>query len=199
MPKPFTQQEKKDIKERLIQSGLSYLGRYPIKHVMLDWIVRDVRISKGAFYLFFASKEALFFDCLMRIHNQTNAKILENIAKNKDKDKKQALLDVLLGMLKEVSQAPWLLRLDEEDYRTLVKKVGEDKLNNHFHEDKETGEKLLGLLGVRVKNIELVTASLRAIFLMFTNETEIGKDVLLDVMTLQTKALVDYIFRKELI
>ena len=199
MPKPFTETQKSMIKENLIHTGIKYLSMHPMKKIMLDWIVKDIGISKGAFYFFYDSKEALMFDCLMKIHEETNQRIFEEISKQEEKDKKSVLLRVLTTILIEVSKAPWLMSMDEDDYRLLAKKIGKEKLEEHFNQDSNMGEQVLAALGLKVKNLELVTASFRAIFLMFTNEKEIGEHIVFDVMMMQLKALIEHIFKEELV
>ena len=61
MPKPFTEQERRTIRDRLMDEGLKRFARQGVRAMRIDDLCRDVGIAKGSFYSFFASKEALFF------------------------------------------------------------------------------------------------------------------------------------------
>ena len=60
MPRAFAEQEKQAIRAALLGSGLAHFRRHGIRRARVDDICREVGISKGSFYAFFPSKEALF-------------------------------------------------------------------------------------------------------------------------------------------
>ena len=61
MPKPFTEKERKAIRQRLMELGLARFMRQGVRSLRIDELCRDAGIAKGSFYAFFDSKEALFF------------------------------------------------------------------------------------------------------------------------------------------
>ncbi len=61
MARPFSEAERTTIRHRLMQEGLKRFQRGGIRSMRIDELCRDVGISKGSFYAFFPSKEALFF------------------------------------------------------------------------------------------------------------------------------------------
>lgn len=60
MAKKFSDKEKEMIQERLLSKAEICWGKYGIKKTSVDELVRMAGISKGAFYLFYPSKELLF-------------------------------------------------------------------------------------------------------------------------------------------
>jgi AcrR family transcriptional regulator len=62
MPKPFSEQEKQMIQQRLLEKGHEFFCKHGLKKVNVEELAKAANISKGAFYQFFESKEALFMD-----------------------------------------------------------------------------------------------------------------------------------------
>lgn len=60
MPKAFSKTEKTKLRAALHRAGLARFAKAGIRATRIDDICRDVGISKGSFYAFYASKEDLF-------------------------------------------------------------------------------------------------------------------------------------------
>lgn len=69
MPKALSVQERETIQNLLKNEARQCLHTLGIKKTTVDELVRRVRIPKGTFYLFYPSKELLFFDVLLDFHN----------------------------------------------------------------------------------------------------------------------------------
>lgn len=61
MPRAYTDAEQVEIRRRLIDSGRTRFTQAGLDGVRIADLARDAEIGKGSFYLFFGSKEALFF------------------------------------------------------------------------------------------------------------------------------------------
>ena len=70
MPRGFTESEKEKIRENLIGACQKRWSRYGYKKTSVEELCRKAGISKGAFYLFFESKEALFCEALCRMQEE---------------------------------------------------------------------------------------------------------------------------------
>ena len=66
MPKAFTEQEKELIRKRLLEQGYKQFSAYGLRKTNIEEVASACGISKGAFYLFYPSKEALFMDVVER-------------------------------------------------------------------------------------------------------------------------------------
>lgn len=62
MPKTFTDKEREYIKKRLMEEAQDCLRLYGIRKTTVDELVKRANIPKGTFYLFYDSKELLFYD-----------------------------------------------------------------------------------------------------------------------------------------
>jgi AcrR family transcriptional regulator len=79
MPRGFTQTEKQLIREQLLEQGYQQFSAYGLKKTNVDELSRAVGISKGAFYLFFTSKETLFMDVIEQAEARFRQVILEEL------------------------------------------------------------------------------------------------------------------------
>src|SRR5262245_2682512 len=82
MPKGFTDREKAMIRASLLERGRELFAAHGLRKTNVEELTRAVGISKGAFYLFFESKEHLFFELLQQYEASFQATLLERIARD---------------------------------------------------------------------------------------------------------------------
>ena len=85
MARSFTEREKENIKRSLQEACKQSWTQYGYKKTSVDDLCKQAGISKGAFYLFFESKEALFCEVLCFVQEQICNAASEVIEKHKDK------------------------------------------------------------------------------------------------------------------
>ena len=71
MARSFTEREKENIKKSLLEACKKSWTQYGYKRPGVDDLCRQAGISKGAFYLFFESKEALFCEVLCSVDRKS--------------------------------------------------------------------------------------------------------------------------------
>ncbi|MEQ1567393.1 MAG: TetR/AcrR family transcriptional regulator [Myxococcota bacterium] len=64
MPRAFTDRERERIRGALLDAGRAALPRSGMRRTSVDQLTRAAGVSKGAFYLFFDDKEALWVELL---------------------------------------------------------------------------------------------------------------------------------------
>src|SRR5918912_2045574 len=79
MPKGFSEREKEIIRSSLLEKGRVLFGTYGIKKTNVEDLTRAAGISKGAFYLFYDSKEELFFEILEQFEAEFRAAVFKDI------------------------------------------------------------------------------------------------------------------------
>ena len=62
MPKIYSEKEKENIRELLLEEAQIALAHSGIESITVDQLVEAAAIPKGTFYLFYQSKEELFLD-----------------------------------------------------------------------------------------------------------------------------------------
>lgn len=75
MPRAFTDPERDAIRERLLTAGRDLFARRGIRATTVEALARTAGISKGAFYLFYPSKEALFFALMEEIEVEIQGRL----------------------------------------------------------------------------------------------------------------------------
>lgn len=76
MPRAFTSEESERIRDRLKQAARDAFGRRGLRGTSVEELSRAAAISKGAFYRFYPSKEALLVELMSEIETATQAQIL---------------------------------------------------------------------------------------------------------------------------
>ncbi len=77
MPLAFSDEEKMQIRERLLAAAEEIAATSAYKDIKVEALTTIAGISKGAFYKFYESKEQLFFEMLMREHHRMFAPSIE--------------------------------------------------------------------------------------------------------------------------
>lgn len=70
MAKAFTEEDKKEIREKLLEAGLRLFKEKGLKKVSVRELTEAASIAQGGFYTFFESKEELFLACVRQRLNQ---------------------------------------------------------------------------------------------------------------------------------
>lgn len=124
MARSFTEREKENIKRSLQEACKQSWTQYGYKKTSVDDLCRQVGISKGAFYLFFESKEALFCEVLCSIQEQICNAASEVIEKHKDK---YGVAEALKLIYREYDKNNFLCDSDSTDYIILRNKLSEEQ------------------------------------------------------------------------
>jgi AcrR family transcriptional regulator len=80
MPRAFTATERDAIRKRLLVAGQDLFARRGIRATTVEQLARAAGISKGAFYFFYPSKEALFFAIVEEVETGMQARLEERVA-----------------------------------------------------------------------------------------------------------------------
>lgn len=124
MARSFSERERENIKKSLQKACKQSWTQYGYKKTNVDELCKQVGISKGAFYLFFESKEALFCDVLCSVQEQicdTASKIIER-HKNK-----YGVAEALKWIYREYDKNNFLHDSDSTDFTILMNKLSEEQ------------------------------------------------------------------------
>lgn len=118
MGRPFTDDEKKEIKNQIIDSATILFKTYPYKDVKVEAIAKAVGIGKGTLYLFYPSKEHVFIEVMMRFEEQLQLEINHTV-EALESPKARIKESILIG-LKQIN--------DNQIYNALSDKSVMDKI-----------------------------------------------------------------------
>lgn len=90
----------------------------------MDELCRQAGISKGAFYLFFESKEALFCEVLCSVQEQICDAASRIIEEQKDK---YGIAKALKFIYREYNKNNFLYNADSMDYTILMNKLSQEQ------------------------------------------------------------------------
>lgn len=124
MARSFSEQEKENIKRSLQEACKQSWTQYGYKKTSVDELCKQVGISKGAFYLFFESKEALFCEVLCSVQEQICNAASEVIEKHKDK---YGVAEALKFIYREYDKNNFLHNSDSTDFIILMNKLSEEQ------------------------------------------------------------------------
>ena len=124
MARSFTEREKENIKRSLQEACKQSWTQYGYKKTSVDDLCKLVGISKGAFYLFFESKEALFCEVLCSVQERICDAASEVIKKHKDK---YGVAEALKLIYREYDKNNFLYDSDSTDFTILTNKLSEEQ------------------------------------------------------------------------
>lgn len=124
MARSFSEREKENIRKSLIDICKQSWTQYGYKKTSVDEMCKQVGISKGAFYLFFESKEALFCEVLCSVQRE----ICEMAEAAMEEEKgKSCVVKALKLIYRAYDKNSFLYGSDTADYTILMNKVSEEQ------------------------------------------------------------------------
>ena len=141
MPKGFTEHEKELIRKRLLKEGYKQFSAYGLKKTNIEELAQAARISKGAFYLFYESKEALFMDVAEWAEQRFRQEILVAVELPGPSPRARlfAVFKKAFDLLKTI---PILQFFTSSDYDLLFRRIPAEKLKEHLANDRMFFEEL---------------------------------------------------------
>ncbi|EOT27108.1 hypothetical protein C805_01215 [Eubacterium sp. 14-2] len=124
MARSFTEREKENIRRSLQEACKQSWTQYGYKKTSVDDLCRQTGISKGAFYLFFESKEALFCEVLCSVQEQICRAASEVIEKHRDK---HGVAEALKLIYREYDKNNFLYESDSTDFTILMNRLSEEQ------------------------------------------------------------------------
>src|SRR5258708_14469796 len=107
MPKAFSEQEKETLRAQFRAKGKRLFEKQGLKKTSVDELTEAVGISKGAFYLFYESKEELFLEILEELEIDFRSHIF-NLSIGPQEDAGKLLGKLLRSALLTWDQYPLL-------------------------------------------------------------------------------------------
>lgn len=134
MAKAFTQEQKEKIKEKLLIEGRHLFEKYGLTKTTVDDIVERIGISKGAFYLFYPTKESLFFEIIEKVEREFKTKLYEEL-ENTIENPYEILKSMLYKGLEFIESTPLLKNISAKEMKYLYRTIPEDIIKNHMNID----------------------------------------------------------------
>jgi AcrR family transcriptional regulator len=199
MPKGFSEREKALIRAQLLAKGRELFATQGIKKANVEDLTKAASISKGAFYLFFNSKEELFFEILGQFEDEYHASLVE-AAGRPGASPRQLVKDVLTLAFTIWRTNPLFTHFNQEEYQYLARKLPQELVQSTFDKDVIFVERLLNQWrnqGVTINCAPaLFLGLMRALFFMSLHEREVGSGIYPDVIGFFIDAITQQIVRE---
>lgn len=192
MAKGFSEAEKKAINDKLLDTAEECWSIYGFKKTTVDELVKRVGISKGGFYLFYPSKELLFFKVLERIDRRVKTKVFETFQTSADHPK-QSFISAIHAIFSEIEKNPWILDLQNGVYEQIINKLPENEIKSHLIKDQNDISNLLKHFNIPYDS-GFVSSALKTIFFTLLHKNEIGHDHFDQVIYFLIKSLANTLF-----
>ena len=125
MARSFTEREKENIKKGLQDACKRSWTQYGYKKTSVDELCREAGISKGAFYLFFESKEALFCEVLCSVQEQICQVASRAMEEQKDR---YGAAKALKLIYREYDKNNFLYNSNTTDFTIFMNRLTEDQI-----------------------------------------------------------------------
>jgi len=185
MPKGFSDREKALIRAQLLAKGRELFASQGIKKANVEDLTRAANISKGAFYLFFNSKEELFFEILGQFEDEYHARLIE-VAARSGAAPRQQVKDVLTQAFTIWRTHPLFTHFNQEEYEYLLRKLPEELAQINVDKDAIFVGQLLDQWRSQGVVIDcdpaLFLGLMHALFFMSLHERDFGPAVYPDVI-----------------
>lgn len=175
MSKGFTDQEKKDLKKRLIHIFVEKLNYQKISSINVDSLVKEVGIAKGSFYHLFKSKDELFGEVINQVQDNIINKSLE-IAREENLPAKSKLKNLLFYLVETISQYPWIKQLSNVEYEKIIRRLPDETKQKLRQKDVTDLNRILKLLNLSTAySYEKITVIVQIIFSSALNKKDYGE------------------------
>jgi AcrR family transcriptional regulator len=134
MPKAFSPEEKERIRSLLLEKGGELFARFGLRKTNIEDLTHAAGISKGAFYDFFPSKEALFIALLSGVEQAQREKIAQ-FKLDPDLAPAENLKAVLRFAFRYWENSGLNRILSKENYAYLLRKLPPGALAENLHSD----------------------------------------------------------------
>ncbi len=191
MPRAFTESETNMILAALRREAENCLARYGVRKTTVDQLARGAGISKGSFYRFFPSKEALFFH-VVEEYQKSLFQDLFVLVEEKGLSGKEGLSLAIWHLFSRVKDSFLMTLMNPVEMSVLLRGLPQEQVFGHRELDDDTTEILLRALGIPGASVDapLFSTALRALAMALMHRDEAGEEKFDEAMQLLIRGLV---------
>jgi AcrR family transcriptional regulator len=196
MPKPFSEQEKERIRAQMREKGKKLFEKQGIKKTSVDELAQAAGISKGAFYLFYESKEELFMEILEGLEGDFRRRIFD-ASIHPEQDAGQHLSKLFQDALLTWEEYPLLQHFGRTEYEYLARKLPPKRIQAHANRDNEFVDEFIKRLkreGIALRTSPRVISNLmKSLFFVSLHREDLGKEAYEESMKILANLIARYI------
>lgn len=196
MPRAFSQEEREIIRRQLREKGEKLFEAYGLRKTTVEDITQAVGISKGSFYLFYASKEELLLEILEQIESELRESILLYTSQPQQKAR-QSVSAILKSFLLTWDAFPLLRKLEKSDFDYLARKLPAERVQAHVERDQDFIDSFVEKFerdGITVQvPPRVVTNLIKSLFFVGIHRYDLGEDAYMECMEILVDLVAGYI------
>ena len=196
MPKAFSEHEKETIRAQMREKGKKLFEKQGLKKTSVDELTEAAGISKGAFYLFYESKEELYMEILEELESDFRSSIFD-LALGPKEEADKLLGGLLKSALLTWDRYPLLKNFGMAEYEYLARKLPAERIQAHARQDHEFVTEFIKRIkreGMTVKAPPRVVANLmKSLFFVSLHRDDLGENAYVETMEVLTDLVAGYI------
>ncbi|GKU76366.1 TetR/AcrR family transcriptional regulator [Paenibacillus sp. L3-i20] len=179
MAKKFSEEERSWVGQKLLTEGRRLFESYGLKKTSVEELTQAVGIAQGSFYLFYSSKEELFYALMQEDEKRIRAEMQNSFAKG-EMITKEGIKRFLIKSFQMLEQSPLLQgMIVKRELEQLMRKLPKELLARNFSEDQDAMMPIISLwqsAGI-MKGVapELLVSLFRSLILLRLHKEEIGE------------------------
>lgn len=190
MPR-FSLIEEENISKELIQKGTVLFTKYGLSKVSVDDIVKEVRIAKATFYKFYESKEAFYFEILLKERKELFEKLNRFSLKCRDLSGREHVYQVFVKMNDLLKEHPILTTIDDNTIHTVGRKLS-TKYEDIILEQGIEAFRLLTENGVIFKQeLEIIGLVYHSLYKVWASMGDIDAAKQAEVIDIMLRGIID--------
>src|SRR4051812_10178638 len=105
-----------------MRAGRERFARYGLRKTSVEELARAAGVSKGAFYLFYDSKEELYFDVMGQVETEIQDGLLEAVRRSGEPSQ-ESFRRFVADALDILKTHPFFSGAAQEDYQYLLRSI----------------------------------------------------------------------------
>ena len=178
------------------EKGKKLFERQGLKKTSVDELAQAVGISKGAFYLFYQSKEELLMEILEGLETDFRARIFDFSISPKS-NARLLLAKLFKDALLTWDEYPLLKNFGMADYEYLARKLPPQRVQAHANRDDEFVDEFIKRIkreGIAVKaSPRMVSNLMKSLFFVSLHRDDLGIESYIESMEILADLVARYI------
>ena len=196
MPKAFSEHEKETIRGQLREKARKLFEKQGLKKTRVDELAQAAGISKGAFYLFYDSKEELFLEILEGLETDFRERIFD-FSVSSPPNARDLLAKFLKDALLTWDEYPLLKNFGRTEYDYLARKLPPQRIRAHAHRDDEFVDEFIKKMnqeGIAAKASPRVISNLmKSLFFVSLHRDDLGTQAYVESMGILADLVARYV------
>lgn len=194
MPKKFSDQERDWIRLKLLAEAKRQFELSGLRKTSVETLTKAAGIAQGSFYMFFGSKEELYYELLLQEEQRIRTRVLESHPPDQNHSR-DSIRSFLMDALRLMDDSPLLRQMMERgEMELLLRKLPPALLERNELEDRDallpviTAWRNAGIMPNTPP--ETIVGMIRALALLALHKQEIGEsqysatlELLVDVLS----------------